>query len=595
MDAPPQLTNGHSAAATMQQPPSASSAGPQIRSRITVVCAECKRLKLKCDRRTPCGSCTKRDTVARCTYSPAAAEKVDLHSLNNRLIQVEHAMALITAGQNLPAFQSSYPLAFPTGTSNAQPPVFSSAFVSNSPGSHQHQHHHHYAVPSAHISAHNSFSPSTSDLSSIWLQDLDLSIPSATGSSSTQRPRSFSNAENAGLIKLEPSPIDIELSQPQTNTSVGDDLGQPSRAPSPLKRMRNERHQQQQQRSSAQLLLPALSIYYPLPSIPPPGTSASSSSSAPFPLHPSSASPSSTPPSTSPPSSSVNNGYSSSSHLPAPCTKPQVTQALLALLPLLPACSRLLHNARDVLRIRPIPFESAPGQGWKQFENRCLTLLGGGANKERDKEREKKEREREKAREARRARQIYFGGIPGLQPHVTLDTEMDDVAAAGGRNTAKSNGESEDGTGDDHSLTFFAVMCGVLAIGASIPSSSAPLTTTTDAIKENPAFLYALSQQALGVWDTHTSSTSSGSALTAAEETEKLDYLLACIAGLSYLLFSNSPARVVGAGDAEREGTGGLGLIYPLVGPLSAPAPIINPGILILIRICPCLCAFLLH
>lgn len=66
----------------------------QIRSRITVVCAEvcrdyffhdlfrdlifikCKRLKLKCDRRTPCGSCTKRDTVARCIYSPAAAEKV---------------------------------------------------------------------------------------------------------------------------------------------------------------------------------------------------------------------------------------------------------------------------------------------------------------------------------------------------------------------------------------------------------------------------------------------------------------------------------------------------------------------------------------
>lgn len=255
-----------------------------------------------------------------------------------------------------------------------------------------------------------------------------------------------------------------------------------------------------------------------------------------------------------------------------------MTQALLALLPSLPACTRLLHNARDVLRIRPIPFESTPGQGWKQFENRCLTLLGGGANKERDKEREKKEREREKAREARRARQIYFGGIPGLQPHVTLDTEMDDVAAAGSstKNTAKSNGENEDGTGDDHSLTFFAVMCAVLAIGASIPSSSAPLTTTTDAIKENPAFLYALSQQALGVWDTHTSSTSSGSALTAAEETEKLDYLLACIAGLSYLLFSNSPARAVGAGDAEREGTVGLGLIYPLVGPFSTPAPIFN-------------------
>lgn len=37
---------------------------------------QCKRLKLKCDRRTPCGSCTKRDTVPRCIYSQAAAEKV---------------------------------------------------------------------------------------------------------------------------------------------------------------------------------------------------------------------------------------------------------------------------------------------------------------------------------------------------------------------------------------------------------------------------------------------------------------------------------------------------------------------------------------
>ncbi|KAJ7507337.1 hypothetical protein B0H11DRAFT_1705930, partial [Mycena galericulata] len=66
---------------------------PQVRSRITVVCAECKRLKLKCDRRTPCASCVKRDTVVRCVYSPAAAEKVDLHSLNNRLIQVEALLA----------------------------------------------------------------------------------------------------------------------------------------------------------------------------------------------------------------------------------------------------------------------------------------------------------------------------------------------------------------------------------------------------------------------------------------------------------------------------------------------------------------------
>ncbi|KAK7019919.1 hypothetical protein R3P38DRAFT_1230425 [Favolaschia claudopus] len=74
-----------------------SSSPPQVRSRITVVCAECKRLKLKCDRRTPCGSCVKRDTTVRCIYSPAAAEKVDLHSLNNRLIHIEQWMQQLGA------------------------------------------------------------------------------------------------------------------------------------------------------------------------------------------------------------------------------------------------------------------------------------------------------------------------------------------------------------------------------------------------------------------------------------------------------------------------------------------------------------------
>ncbi|OBZ76225.1 hypothetical protein A0H81_03391 [Grifola frondosa] len=65
--------------------------GPHIRSRITVVCAECKRLKLKCDRRTPCSSCLKRDTTARCVYSQAAVEKIDVQSLHNRLLVLESA------------------------------------------------------------------------------------------------------------------------------------------------------------------------------------------------------------------------------------------------------------------------------------------------------------------------------------------------------------------------------------------------------------------------------------------------------------------------------------------------------------------------
>ena len=110
------------------------SAYRHIRSRITVVCAEvcfyvisasfvlkatqCKRLKLRCDRRNPCGSCVKRDTVQRCQYTAAAAEKMyvhlpptpafpfwsdaqnlsDVQSLHNRLQIVESQIAQIYAG-----------------------------------------------------------------------------------------------------------------------------------------------------------------------------------------------------------------------------------------------------------------------------------------------------------------------------------------------------------------------------------------------------------------------------------------------------------------------------------------------------------------
>ncbi|KAF9514307.1 hypothetical protein BS47DRAFT_1281008, partial [Hydnum rufescens UP504] len=55
----------------------------------------CKRLKLKCDRRAPCGSCVKRDTVARCLYSAAAAEKIDLQSLHNRILSLEASVQVL--------------------------------------------------------------------------------------------------------------------------------------------------------------------------------------------------------------------------------------------------------------------------------------------------------------------------------------------------------------------------------------------------------------------------------------------------------------------------------------------------------------------
>ncbi|KAG8883276.1 hypothetical protein FRB98_003184 [Tulasnella sp. 332] len=68
-----------SQAGTSSQHPSTN-----VRARVTVVCQECKRLKLKCDRRTPCGSCVKRSTINKCEYSQAASDKVDLQSVHNQ-------------------------------------------------------------------------------------------------------------------------------------------------------------------------------------------------------------------------------------------------------------------------------------------------------------------------------------------------------------------------------------------------------------------------------------------------------------------------------------------------------------------------------
>ncbi|KDR77288.1 hypothetical protein GALMADRAFT_267440 [Galerina marginata CBS 339.88] len=520
--------------------PSTSSTGPQIRSRITVVCAECKRLKLKCDRRAPCGSCTKRDTVVRCIYSPAAAEKVDLHSLNNRLIHVETLLAIVTAGQTPPAFQSVYPFSYPSGVANASSNP-SPAFVPAHTGSHHHHHHHHYAAPSSYSSADDSIMLSLQDIASIWLKDLDLGVPwlfTSTPSVQEHLP------SNSGYIKLEPSSIDFELSHSHYNSTASplvidvDTLHFSSRLPrssSPLK----DTHQQ---RSSAQLLLPALSIYYHVPSISPPGTSPASSSA--FPHHPS------TYPLPLPTSAS---GSSPSLPLPQPqYSRPQVTPALLALLPPLPRCKSLLQTARDVFRVRPVPFEPGSCKGWKGFESRCLALIGGGASQERERERARKE----KAREAKRARQIYFGGIAGLPQD---DTDMDESNGSGSRSKECTD---EQGNPEEQSLTFFATMCAVLAIGAVVPSPAFPMAGLS-APTESPAFFYALSQQALGVWDTHTTS-----GTQALDEAERMDYLLACLIGVEYLLLSGSAG-----GSAEKgERDGGCGPVYALVGKLVTAA-----------------------
>ena len=476
-------------------------------------------------------------------------------------MQVEATLALITSGQNPPAFQSTYPL---SRLSNAN---------SSSQYQGSHQHHHHYAASTL---RNTCISLSHQDLS-LWLEELDLgiSLPSSSSSgASSSHQHNIPLAGTSGYIKLEPSPFEVELTHPHSTTASsiaidtddsqtlsGDTTKSFPTLPMspPLKHNAHPFHQQlqsqsqlqKQQRYSAQLSLPALSIYYPVPSITLLGTSPLSASA--FPHHPLSSSATiraSTTPPTPPPSAYTSSpSYTSNAHSQSPqYSKPQITPALLALLPSLPTCKRFLNCAKEIFRVRPVPFE--PRDGWIGFEKRCISLLSGSNLGKKEREKDKKEKEEK----AKRARKIYFAGIPDLQ---SVQQRIDNVDDSGGGGT---NGSSvgggrivDDGGGmggEKYSLPFFAVICAVLAVG-SHPSSSNQGSIPS----ENPAFFFALSQQALGVWDTHTSSSGN------AEERERMDFLLASLIGMVYLTFSGSSGSTVGE-DEEQEG---LNLAYPLV------------------------------
>ncbi|KAG5652215.1 hypothetical protein H0H81_005796 [Sphagnurus paluster] len=151
--------------------------------------------------RTPCGSCTKRDTVSRCIYSPAAAEKVDLHSLNNRLIQVEAAIAMFTAGKMPPPFQSSYPLAqvaLPSTHSTRSRVTHSVPFTSPT----------FLSIP-------------RNDLMNIWLAHCHLDIfPPGTPIFKAQQP------PDAALVKTEPSTTEtLNLSPAYAGNTIVIDEG----------------------------------------------------------------------------------------------------------------------------------------------------------------------------------------------------------------------------------------------------------------------------------------------------------------------------------------------------------------------------------
>ncbi|KAI0059970.1 hypothetical protein BV25DRAFT_1918095 [Artomyces pyxidatus] len=193
MDPPSPASDG---APASQSAPAANSSGGHssgprfsnglhIRSRITVVCAECKRLKLKCDRRTPCGSCVKRDTVHRCQYSAAAAEKIDVQSLHNRLQIIESQMAQIIAG-GLRA-----------------PPAFAGSHADNLPFPHNDR------AMLATGSSGSSVTISLDDVAALWLEHIDM--PQVEPAESSSSSSSSTVGTSSSQIKLEPLAADLAV------------------------------------------------------------------------------------------------------------------------------------------------------------------------------------------------------------------------------------------------------------------------------------------------------------------------------------------------------------------------------------------------
>ncbi|KAH9947847.1 fungal-specific transcription factor domain-containing protein [Amylocystis lapponica] len=197
--------------------------GPHIRSRITVVCAECKRLKLKCDRRTPCSSCLKRDTVQRCVYSQAAAEKIDVQSLHNRILVLESTLAQISSAS------PSTPLSAALGGMPPFKAPFNGTGVPQAPSSNGTSRGVLAGLPCndrallAIGTSGSSVVISLEDVASIWLNELD--DPGVEGRSSSSADGNGSSARSSGSsgsrVKLEPTPVLLPPAPQSSSASRG--------------------------------------------------------------------------------------------------------------------------------------------------------------------------------------------------------------------------------------------------------------------------------------------------------------------------------------------------------------------------------------
>lgn len=236
-DAPGSHTpNGQSS--TSAAPKSSNST--HIRSRITVVCAECKRLKLKCDRRTPCSSCVKRDTMIRCVYSQAAAEKIDVQSLHNRLLAVEGQVATLTANQaasnpSIPPFRSTYPASSSQSsltTSPSGPSHSSSRPATSALGT---QSNDRYLLISG--QSGSSLVVNLEDTAGVWLNELEaqLGIDDASKAPSTS-PYSVAKpavtTSGTARVKLEPTPVVLSSSTPVSAATTASPMSSPTAASS---------------------------------------------------------------------------------------------------------------------------------------------------------------------------------------------------------------------------------------------------------------------------------------------------------------------------------------------------------------------------
>ena len=187
--------------------------GPLLGS-LSNVSSQCKRLKLKCDRRTPCSSCLKRDTVTRCVYTQAAAEKIDVQSIHNRVLILEGFHAKVLEAPPGATIQSILDSMGSKGSHGGAvlPGTPGAAAVGSSMAA--------ATVPSicndrallATGASGSSVVISLDDVTSIWLTEFDDilhgQMDSSTGSPSAPR------------VKVEPTPVLLSAPAPFASASV---------------------------------------------------------------------------------------------------------------------------------------------------------------------------------------------------------------------------------------------------------------------------------------------------------------------------------------------------------------------------------------